>query len=152
MKFWWFQCHEWVEKCVFLQHVNHLLPKWQGLVSQIPFIFPRKLRHDTLWKRSLRVEALLQILQAKRFYSGMNIQMCFIKVHKVRMSYFFDWSGIWLNNFHFAICNIFMFELAGSRLEKYSGSKSGIEWVKNMKFHIFFEISQCLWFMRTYIV
>jgi hypothetical protein len=33
------------------------------------------------WQRSLRVEALLQTLQAK-----MNIQMCFIKIHKLKSS------------------------------------------------------------------
>ena len=43
------------------------------------------------WQRSLRVEALLQTLQAKRFYFSMNIQMCFIKINKVN-SLNYEWS------------------------------------------------------------
>ena len=38
------------------------------------------------WQRSLRVEALLQILQPKKFYPWMNIQMCFIKIRKAKSS------------------------------------------------------------------
>ena len=42
------------------------------------------------WQRSLRVEALLQILHSKRFYSRMNIQMPFIKILNVKSSRY-DW-------------------------------------------------------------
>ena len=41
------------------------------------------------WQRTLRVEALLQILHAKRFYSEINIQMQFIKIHKVKSSKYY---------------------------------------------------------------